>query len=301
MSISDGNSFLVSAIIPTHNRSKMLNRSINSVLNQTYSAVECIIIDDGSTDNTGDIVKAMKDDRLIYYRHKYNRGASASRNTGIRNASGELIAFLDDDDEWLPTKLEKQVAMLTNLPSKIGMIYCWMDYFDENGNLIYEHHPTLHGNVFPQLLDAQRLGGCPTLLVRRSVIEKVGGFDEALPRGNDGDFIRRVCKKYEVNYIPEVLVKVHTGHCDRIGLNTRNGLNNHIYSAKTRLVKFRNDFEKYPEAKANLYFDIANTYLRLRNYTNSLLYYLRFRIVSKSKFKGISTLKKLIMSELRNV
>ena len=291
----------VSVIIPTCNRNALLNRAIQSVLSQKYRDFECIVVDDGSNIHTKDVTYSYDDNRLTYFRHKINMGASAARNTGIRHAKGELIAFLDDDDEWISSKLEKQVPLLQGLPERFGMVYCWMDTYNEKGVLVHEHHPTLRGDVFPQLLDAQRLGGCPTLLVRRGVIEKVGGFDESLPRGNDGDFIRRVCKKYEVNYIPEVLVKVHTGHCDRIGLNTRNGLNNHIYSAKTRLVKFRNDFEKYPEAKANLYFDIANTYLRLRNYTNSLLYYLRFRIVSKSKFKGISTLKKLIMSELRNV
>ena len=124
MSISKGNRSLVSTIIPTHNRSKMLNRSINSVLNQTYSAIECIVIDDGSTDNTVDVIETQKDDRLIYVSHKSNRGASAARNTGIRHSNGEYISFLDDDDEWLPTKLEKQVELLTNLPNKIGMVYC---------------------------------------------------------------------------------------------------------------------------------------------------------------------------------
>jgi glycosyltransferase involved in cell wall biosynthesis len=264
MSISDENSFLVSAIIPTHNRSKMLNRSINSVLNQTYSAVECIIIDDGSTDNTGGIVKAMKDDRLIYYRHKYNRGASASRNTGIRNASGELIAFLDDDDEWLPTKLEKQVAMLRNLPRKIGMVYCWMDYFNEKGVLVHEHHPTLRGDVFPQLLDAQRLGGCPTLLVRREVFEIVTGFDESLPRGNDGDFIRRVCRKFAVEFVPEVLVKVYTAHgFSRISDYDPEGLHNAIIGEKAKLKKFSQELIELPKIHAAILLKIANHYSKL--------------------------------------
>ena len=137
--------------------------------------------------------------------------------------------------------------------------------------------------------------------MRREVIDDVCGFDENLPRGNDGDFIRRICQKYEVDYLPEVLVKVNTGHSDRIGLNTINGLNNHIYAAKTRLIKFRDDFKKYPEAKANLYFDMASAYFRLRSYKNSLLYCLRFSLASQTRFKGIGTLVKKIMSELKNV
>ena len=134
---------LVSVIIPTRNRVEMLCRAVNSVLSQTFDNLECIVVDDESHDNTEKVINSFEDDRLKYFRHEKNKGASAARNTGIRQSQGEFIAFLDDDDEWLDEKLEKQVNLLENLPSKYGMVYCWMDYYDNIGTIIHNHHPTL--------------------------------------------------------------------------------------------------------------------------------------------------------------
>ncbi len=252
---------LVSVIIPTHNRANLAHRAIESVLAQTYSNLECIVVDDASTDRTEDTIRAIKDDRLVYVRHKENKHASAARNTGISRYRGDLVAFLDDDDEWLPTKLERQVTLLQSLSEKYGMVYCWMDYFDQEGKLLHEHHPTLKGYVFPYLLDAQRLGGCPTLLVRHSVIERIGGFDETLPRGNDGDFIRRVCQKYEVDFVPEVLVKVHMGHGKkRIGDYDKEGIQNAITGEQAKLEKFSKELEGLPNIHASILLKIANHY-----------------------------------------
>lgn len=101
---------MVSVVIPTYNRAHVLNRAIRSVLGQTYQHFEIIVVDDGSTDNTEQVVKAIADDRVRYIRHETNKGtAAAARNTGIRQACGEFIGFVDSDDEWLPGKLQKQV------------------------------------------------------------------------------------------------------------------------------------------------------------------------------------------------
>ena len=114
----------VSVIIPTYNRAHLVDRAIQSVLNQTYKDFELIIVDDGSTDNTEDIIKEFqkKDERIKYIRHEENRGGSAARNTGIKAAKGEYIAFLDSDDEWLPIKLGRQISEFTN-KSKIALVY----------------------------------------------------------------------------------------------------------------------------------------------------------------------------------
>ena len=112
------------------------------------------MIDDGSTDNTKTIVNSINDNRLIYIKHNKNKGASAARNTGIKNTYGDYIAFLDDDDEWLPNKLQIQVERIENLSIEFGILYCWMDYF-ENGELVYEHHPELRGYVFGEILHKQ--------------------------------------------------------------------------------------------------------------------------------------------------
>ena len=101
-----------------------MKRAIQSVLEQTYYELECIVVDDASKDQTEEVISSFEDDRLRYFRHEKNKGASAARNTGIKHAKGELIAFLDDDDEWISTKLEKQVPFLQSLPESFGMVYC---------------------------------------------------------------------------------------------------------------------------------------------------------------------------------
>ena len=250
------------------------------MLDQTYSEFECIVVDDASKDETREVINSFEDDRIIYFRHEENKGASASRNTGIKHSKGKLIAFLDDDDEWLSTKLEKQVPFLQGLPERFGMVYCWMDYYDSNNELVREHHPTLQGYVFPYLLDIQRLGGCPTLLLRRSVVNEIGGFDETLPRGNDGDFIRRIALKYKVDLVPEVLVNVFIGHGKpRIGNNDKKGIENHIFSQLTKISKFENELKFYPKETANIFFDLARNYAQLGKWRDSINYY----------FKGIDT------------
>ena len=270
-----------------------MKRAIQSVLDQTYPELECIVVDDASKDDTDQIINSFEDDRLKYFRHEKNKGASAARNTGIRQSKGGLIAFLDDDDEWIATKLEKQVPLLKGLPERFGMVYCWMDYYDANNKLIHEHHPTLKGYVFPQVLDAQRLGGCPTLLVKRKVIDQIGGFDESLPRGNDGDFIRRVCRKFKVEFIPEVLVRVNVGHGNqRISSNNKESIKNAIKGEKIKFSKFHKELNALPEQKSNIYTHIGNHYAALRHFKSAFRYYLKAIIASPKNYKTL--IKKMI-------
>jgi glycosyltransferase involved in cell wall biosynthesis len=261
-------------IVPTHNRSDLLPRAVRSVLGQTYENLECIVVDDASSDDTEQVMRQVADERFRYLRRRINQGASAARNTGIAQAKGDLVAFLDDDDEWLPTKLAKQVLLIQSLPADVGMVYCWMDYCDSRGRLVRKHRPTHRGYVFPSVLDEQRIGGCQTLLVRRSVIDRVGGFDEELPRGNDGDFIRRVSLKYRVDLVPEVLVRVHIGHGHvRISQPSRQGIRNAIKGQMVKLVKFKDELRRYPRQKANIYATIAYHHSQLGEWSSSLVFY----------------------------
>ena len=116
----------ISVIVPTYNRGHLLERALRSVLTQTHQQLELIIVDDGSVDNTADVVSTYDaDSRVRYIRHQDNLGSSVARNTGIRHAQGEYIAFLDSDDEWLPTKLEKQMLLFQygSLP-RLGAVNC---------------------------------------------------------------------------------------------------------------------------------------------------------------------------------
>ncbi len=252
-----------------------MKRAVQSVLDQSYSTLECIVVDDGSKDQTKEVINSFEDDRIKYFRHEKNKGASAARNTGIRHSKGGLIAFLDDDDEWIASKLEKQVPLINSLPERFGMVYCWMDYFD-NGKLVYEHHPVLRGDVFGQVIDKQRLGGCPTLLIRRSVMHEVGSFDELLLRGNDGDFIRRVCQKFLVDLVPQVLVKVQIGHSNkRISDNNSAGLRLHIHSQYIKLQKFRDVLRRYPGPLSSIYVEIAHSLAKLGEWEKALYFLIK--------------------------
>ena len=263
----------VSVIIPTRNRCNLLRRAIDSVLGQTYGDMECIVVDDSSTDETPDLLKEFDDERLVCLRHERRRHASAARNTGIAHARGELIAFLDDDDEWLPSKLDKQVSLLSRAPRIVGMVYCWLDYI-QGEKTVKRHSPRLRGSIFKETLDKQPIGNSSTLLVRRDVFKKSGLFDESLPRGNDGDFIRRVCRYWEVDYVPEVMVKVHIGHgLDQITAYDENGIKKHILAQLIKLQKFQDDFYRCRKQAANVYADIACHYGWLNQWRRSIRFY----------------------------
>lgn len=259
----------VSVIIPTRNRQDMLKRAIESVLGQTCQEFEIIVVSDASTDNTKEIVAAFADDRIRLFEHEEPKGASATRNTGIRHARGRFIAFLDDDDEWVPQKLEWQLPVIENSPPEVGLVYGWQEYF-QDGKPFTVGRPTLKGDVFLETLDRQAIGGCPTVIIKREVIEKVGYFDESLPRGNDGDFSRRVCYKFKVDYVPKILAKIHVGHEDRISSGKREGIKNHIKAGIAKLEKFENELKQHPRIRARILLQIAIAQAQLGNRSEAI-------------------------------
>lgn len=260
---------LVSVIIPTYCRRELVARAIKSVLAQTYANLECIVVDDASTDDTADAVRSLAsaDERVKCVEHDSNRHVSAARNTGIQTAAGSLIAFLDDDDIWLPRKLEKQVYVLSQTSKDVGLVYCWFDTYRGN-DCIGTRRPILTGHVFDDVLLNQPLGNASTLLCRREVVERIGGFDEELVRGNDGDFIRRIARQYKVELVPEVLVHYfvdHAGH-RRITGNTARDLQYSIKSHEAKLQKFDEELKAKPALHAALLLVIARHYARLGNW-----------------------------------
>lgn len=210
----------VSIIIPTYNRAHLVGRAIQSVLNQTYKDFELIIVDDGSTDNTEDITKEFqkKNERINYIRHEKNKGGSAARNTGIKVARGEYIAFLDSDDEWLPTKLEKQTSYFNKCPNSVGAIYCLSYSQDDSSGYTKKSSPSnmKHGNIYKFLLN----GWCPSatssIILKAQVFEKSGVFDESLPSFQDYDLWIRVAQYYEFEFIEDHLVVIHSHEGSRV-------------------------------------------------------------------------------------
>jgi glycosyltransferase involved in cell wall biosynthesis len=203
----------VSVIIPTKNRAYYLSSAIQSVLDQTFGDFEIIVVDGASTDNTGEVIDKFDDERIRYIREKKDKGASASRNIGIKNSRGRFIAFLDDDDRWMPSKLEKQLYLINKNPD-VGLVYTGFWKFNNSGKTMgrARNLPSVRGNIYPKILRVNYIGGCSTVLVRRECLEKVGLFDENLPAGEDFDLWIRLAKHYQFDYVKEALVlyRIHS-------------------------------------------------------------------------------------------
>lgn len=202
----------VSVVIPTYNRAHLLSRAINSVLAQTFSDYEIIVIDDGSTDHTRGIVDRFRGSRIRLLRLERNWGASRARNLGIQTAHGDWVAFLDSDDEWLPRKLELQVARLqeTN-DSHATVVYCLCDQYDGSTKRTVPSTGRLHeGDVFDHLLRNRRPPTASAFVVKRSCLLRIGGFDEGFPSSNDIDLWLRLAQgSNHFLAVNEVLVIKH--------------------------------------------------------------------------------------------
>lgn len=177
----------VSVIIPTYNRAHLLGRPIQSVLDQTYQDFEIIVVDDASVDKTEEVVKSFADDRINYIQHQKNKGGSSARNTGIKAAKEEFIAFLDSDDEWLAEKLKKQMDRFEIFSKKVGVIHSGLSLvWYETQEVMERVIPSLQGNLFLNLLKMCITPGS-SLVVRRYCFRRAGFFDELLPSCQDWD------------------------------------------------------------------------------------------------------------------
>lgn len=205
---------LVSVIIPSYNCEEYIGKAIDSVLQQSYNNIELIIVNDGSTDRTEDIIK--KYSTSIKYISQSNQGVSTARNTGILAADGEYISFLDSDDIWNLETLGLQLGYFVSHPD-VGLVYGDMELFDHTGTLsenwlVRAGGPRPEGFIFQELI-FQCLFQTSTVMVRREVLDDVGLFDSALPLGEDYDLWLRIAAKYKIGYIPKVL----TGYRRRKG------------------------------------------------------------------------------------
>ena len=245
----------VSVIIPTYNRAHLVGRAIQSVLNQTYHDFELIIVDDGSTDNTEDIIKKFQeqDKRVKYIRHEKNRGGSAARNTGIKNAKGEYIAFQDSDDEWLPKKLKNQMEVFKDAPLEVGVVYTGFLRI-ENGKKNYIPSSWVikkEGNINKELLKGNFVT-TQSIVAREKCFEKVGMFDENLPRLQDWELVIRLSKYYNFKCIDEpLLVSYYTS--DSISANN-DAL---IKAIELIITKHFTEFSKYKKILSRHYFGLG--------------------------------------------
>ncbi len=235
---------LVSVIIPTHNCAAYIGDAVASVLSQTYQTFEVIVVDDGSTDETSDVLTPYRD--RIQYVYQDNQGPAAARNAGIRQARGNLIAFLDADDTWSPRKLELQVLALKAYPDA-GLAFTDFHEFDESG----VHKPShltgqrsseawfaknraaetelAYGGMYQEFLRANWIATC-SVIVRRDVLAAVGCFDEGISYGEDYDLWLRIARRYRMLCNNRVLAGVRQRPKSLSGpMGTRNVVYGHAF------------------------------------------------------------------------
>lgn len=199
---------IVSVIIPTYNRENLITKPIRSVLTQSYQDFEIIVVDDCSTDNTEKVVKSFNDPRIKYIRHQRNSGPAIARNTGIENASGSYIAFLDSDDEWLSEKLEKQLNLFQQCDPEVGVVYTGVELVNEFNQVKRVKTPTYRGFLRERLLYKNVIGTPSTVIVKRNYLEQVKGFDANIPPFvEDADLWLRLSEYCKFEVISEPLVR----------------------------------------------------------------------------------------------
>jgi glycosyltransferase involved in cell wall biosynthesis len=203
----------ISVLIPTYNRAELLERAIKSVLAQTYHNYEIIVIDDGSTDNTQQIIHRYR--HKLRYFSQLHRGVSAARNLGLEKSTGTWVAFLDSDDYWLPTKLERQMQFLQQQPHL--MIAQTEEQWIRHGVPVnpMKKHQKYGGWIFEKCLPLCIISPS-AVIVHQKIFNDVGVFDESFPVCEDYDLWLRVALKYEIGLLPEKLIVKTGGHADQL-------------------------------------------------------------------------------------
>lgn len=204
----------VSVIMPTYKRPKYLLRAINSVLNQTYKNIELIVVDDNNDGDeyrieTEELMNQINDQKIKYVKHKVNKNGSSARNTGIFNSVGDYITFLDDDDEFLPKKIEKQVECMEKLDDSWVACYTLINRFID-GKLIDKSTDVKSGNIYLEVFKNELFfNSGSNLFVRSKIVKDINGFDESFNRMQDLEFLIRVAEKGKISAINSYLLNVH--------------------------------------------------------------------------------------------
>ena len=244
---------LISIIIPTYKGSSALARAIDSVLNQSYEKLEVIVVDDNAPESeerkkTENIMMCYKEDeRIQYIKHTQNLNGSVARNTGIALAKGDYIAFLDDDDYYLPERIQRSVEYLKNNIDAVG-VYVGVDVVDENGVVNLQVRPNCELKIADLLQKEMIIGTGSNIFLKSDIVRKIHGFDERFVRRQDIEFMIRICHEGCVGYLPDKLI-----------VKSGNGTMNHPTYAKMKSVieqfsqKFEHDIDELGEEKSRYY------------------------------------------------
>lgn len=268
----------VSIVTPTYNSSKFIKRTILSVLNQTYTDWEYLIIDDCSTDNTIKIITeyAEQDPRIKILKTSENSGGPAlPKNIGIENAKGEYVAFLDHDDEWLPKKLEEQLKLFNGGGNKLGLVSCFINIRDSNRNLILKHKKNYKGDVIKNLAINNFILTCSCVMTKTTILKEVGLFNTEFKRADDVDMWLKISETgYQFDFVPEYLIN-HIVH----GENYSNNNLNSVKEFELNYQNHKNSYDKYNPYGLGYY------YFYKKNYKLSRKYLIRALFLKESIFE----------------
>lgn len=270
---------LVSVVTITRNRGPLLARCINSVLSQTYTNIEHIVVDGASTDNTDEVIASFKDSRLKFIKLEDNWPVVKTINYGVDISKGQFVTFLDSDDEYAPTKIEKQLNLIMSLPEEYGMVYCWMTYFNEATKEIdHIHNPQLRGFVGDDNVETPIVSGTPTYFFRKQAFIENGGWRDDIGIISDWEMVARFCQKWKVDFVPESLINVYINHgLTRMSENTyyKNQLEKEILFSNAFLIEFEDIFKRYPRRAANHLYLLSRSLFLLKRYSEAWPYYLK--------------------------
>ena len=266
----------VSVIIPNYNYAQYVGAAIESVLNQTYTDIEIVVVNNGSTDNSLEVLSRYS--AKICLVDQENLGQSGARRSGLRQATGDYVAFLDADDTWNSEKIEKQLSLFT---SKVELVYSGINLFSESSQrIVGVEIPTFRGSCSAAFIDHPGvsivLSGESTCIFTRSLLNKVGGFDPELNSAAGWDFFRRCSKFSEFDFVPEPLTnyRLHS-------LNMSNSIENTIADMRRSYKKlFADEHRNLPARTVRrtiflLEFSFFKTYLKKRNLKAAILTGLR--------------------------
>ncbi len=236
---------MVSVIIPNYNREALITRAVNSVLAQSYSEVEVIVVDDCSTDNSIEKIKTIEDERLTLIKLEKNSGACAARNRGIKAAKGEYISFLDSDDEWDKDKLKKQLDFLKKKKADIVVCNYWYEKNGKTSLHVDENHPDKF--TYNELLDVNNIT-TGAMFVKKQLFKKVGLFDEKMPRYQDWELVLRIAKAVDIYFINEPLL---TLHFQENSITSSTGMEKKYFALERMFEKNKDDIMKNRKAYAH--------------------------------------------------
>lgn len=224
---ASASSSLVSVVLPTYKRPDFLDRAIASIFEQTHRHWELIVVDDNNEldeyrlDTQAFMQRFAGDARVRYVQHSRNLGGAAARNTGISDARGDFVAFLDDDDEWHPGKLQAQLEAFDRAGPNVGVVYSGIEAIDASTGTSHVTRPSRQGALYPQILARNHIGSTSCLLCRRNLLFQIGLFDESLAAAQDYDLFIRLARVSDFAHVDRVLVRRHKHAGERITQNFR--------------------------------------------------------------------------------